>query len=212
MALQGPIPIESSPAFPRGAYAAGGFEPVRDFEASKGGRFVQSKDKTTGLRWHLNCFALDGDEGLVFTSPRGLPLRHSQFRQRVWVPALTAAGLTGVHFHDLRHTGNTLAANAGASLRELMDRMGHDNERAALIYQFSRQRRPPASHRRQPQQARSRRTQANKRARSDQGIGHATGTEAPEGILIMIQNPTYNPLTCTEAKRPDRDSNAGPTA
>ena len=40
----------------------------------------------------------------------------------------------GVHFHDLRHTGNTLAATAGASLRELMDRMGHDSERAALTY------------------------------------------------------------------------------
>jgi hypothetical protein len=42
--------------------------------------------------------------------------------------------LTGVHFHDLRHTCNTLAASADASLRELMDRMGHDSERAALIY------------------------------------------------------------------------------
>src|SRR5580692_10554563 len=49
MAIQGAIPIEFSSAFPRGAYAAGGFEPVRDFEASKAGRFVQSKDKTTGL-------------------------------------------------------------------------------------------------------------------------------------------------------------------
>jgi integrase len=39
-----------------------------------------------------------------------------------------------VHFHDLRHTGNTLAATAGATLRELMDRMGHDSERAAMIY------------------------------------------------------------------------------
>jgi integrase len=53
------------------------------------------------IRWHLSCFAQDGDEGLVFTSPKGLPLRHSLFRQRVWVPALAAAGLTGVHFHDL---------------------------------------------------------------------------------------------------------------
>ncbi len=87
-----------------------------------------------GIRWHLNCFAQDGDEGLVFTSPRGLPLRHSQFRQRVWLPALKAAGLTNIHFHDLRHTGNTFAANTGASLRELMDRMGHDSERAAMIY------------------------------------------------------------------------------
>jgi integrase len=86
------------------------------------------------IQWHLNCFAQDGDDSLVFTSPSGIPLQHSRFRQRIWVPALNAAGLTGVHFHDLRHTGNTLAASAGASLRELMDRMGHDSERAALIY------------------------------------------------------------------------------
>jgi integrase len=86
------------------------------------------------IRWHLNCFAQAGDEGLVFTSPRGMPLRHSQFRQRVWLPALKAAELNGLHFHDLRHSGNTLAASAGASLRELMDRMGHDSERAAMIY------------------------------------------------------------------------------
>src|ERR1019366_5098899 len=38
------------------------------------------------------------------------------------------------HFHDLRHSGNTLAAGAGATLRELMDRMGHESERAAMIY------------------------------------------------------------------------------
>jgi hypothetical protein len=37
---------------------------------------------------------------------------------------LTKVGLTGVHFHDLRHTGNTLTADAGANLRELMERMG----------------------------------------------------------------------------------------
>jgi hypothetical protein len=38
------------------------------------------------------------------------------------------------HFHDLRHTGNTLTAGTGATLRELMDRMGHNSTRAALIY------------------------------------------------------------------------------
>jgi integrase len=37
-----------------------------------------------------------------------------------------------IHFHDLRHTGNMLAADAGAGLRELMDRMGHSTTRAAL--------------------------------------------------------------------------------
>lgn len=39
-----------------------------------------------------------------------------------------------MHFHDLRHTGNTLAAASGANLRELMERMGHASTRAALIY------------------------------------------------------------------------------
>ncbi|MBB2745198.1 UNVERIFIED_ORG: integrase [Microbispora rosea subsp. rosea] len=47
------------------------------------------------------------------------------------------AGVPKVHFHDLRHTGNTLAASTGASLRELMDRMGHSSTRAAIIYQHA---------------------------------------------------------------------------
>ena len=36
----------------------------------------------------------------------------------------------GLHFHDLRHTGNTFAASGGAGLKNLMARMGHDSERA----------------------------------------------------------------------------------
>ena len=48
MALQGPIPVEFAHVFPHGAFAAGGFEPMRDFDASSGDRFVQAKDKATG--------------------------------------------------------------------------------------------------------------------------------------------------------------------
>ncbi len=70
---------------------------------------------------------------LVFASSTGSPLAHSNFRRRVWLPALAAVGLEGIHLHDLRHTGNQLTANAGANPRELMARMGHDSERAALI-------------------------------------------------------------------------------
>jgi hypothetical protein len=48
------------------------------------------------------------------------------------------AGLpAGFHFHDLRHTGNNLAAASGASTRELMHRVGHGSMRAALIYQHA---------------------------------------------------------------------------
>jgi hypothetical protein len=42
-----------------------------------------------------------------------------------------------LHLHDLRQTGNTLAAQSGASLRDLMALMGHDSPAAALIYQHS---------------------------------------------------------------------------
>ena len=48
MAVQGPIPVEFAHVFPHGAFAAGGFEPMRDFDASSGDRFVQAKDKATG--------------------------------------------------------------------------------------------------------------------------------------------------------------------
>jgi integrase len=89
------------------------------------------------LRWHLQCFANDGDDGLIFTSPAGTPMRHSNLYRRVWLKAVEDAGLSGVHFYDLRHTGNTLTAGAGASLRELMERMGHASARAALIYLHS---------------------------------------------------------------------------
>jgi integrase len=83
---------------------------------------------------HLAVFTVDHPDALVFTSPAGMPMRPSNFRRRVWYPALAEAGLPGIHFHDLRHTGNAFTAATGATLRELMDRMGHSSARAALIY------------------------------------------------------------------------------
>ena len=49
-----------------------------------------------------------------------------------------------VHIRDLRHTGNQLVANAGANPKELMARMGHDSERAAMIYLHSSRKRQRA--------------------------------------------------------------------
>jgi hypothetical protein len=48
VAIQGAIPVEFGVAFPHGVYAAGAFEPVRDFDRSQGDRFVQQNDKATG--------------------------------------------------------------------------------------------------------------------------------------------------------------------
>ena len=86
------------------------------------------------VRRHIGSLREPDGNSLLFTSPRGSPLRHTNFRIRVWLPALRAAGLPMIHFHDLRHAGNMLAADAGAGLRELMDRMGHSTTRAALTY------------------------------------------------------------------------------
>jgi len=91
----------------------------------------------TEVQEHLDNYTGADPDALLFTSPRGDVLRHSNFWRVTWVPAMTATGVTGIHFHDLRHAGNHLVAEAGASLRELMDRMGHTSSRAALIYLHS---------------------------------------------------------------------------
>jgi integrase len=62
---------------------------------------------------------------------------HRKTFYRNWNKATEEAGLAGFHFHDLRHTGNTLAAATGASTKELMNRMGQASPRAALIYQHA---------------------------------------------------------------------------
>ncbi|MFF2744951.1 tyrosine-type recombinase/integrase [Kitasatospora sp. NPDC058048] len=87
------------------------------------------------LEHHLELHAAKGQDGLFFVGPRGGRLRRSNFRDD-WVAAKEKAGLPSqVHFHDVRHFGNELAARNGATLRELMARMGHSTFRAALIYQ-----------------------------------------------------------------------------
>lgn len=88
------------------------------------------------LRVHLDNYAESGEFGHVFVGPKGGLLRRSAFR-RIWNKARTVAKVPDIHFHDLRHVGNTLAAGTGASLKDLMSRMGHASTRAALIYQHA---------------------------------------------------------------------------
>jgi integrase len=88
------------------------------------------------LHWHLERFAQPGERGLVFAGPKGATLRRSNFRP-IWNAACDQVGMSGLHFHDLRHVGGTLAAATGASLKELMARLGHSSTRAAMIYQHA---------------------------------------------------------------------------
>jgi integrase len=88
------------------------------------------------VREHLDANVGLEATALVFAGPSGAPLWRGNFNKLVgWTEAVRRIGAPGLHVHDLRHTGNTLASKSGASLRDLMTRMGHDNPRAALIYQ-----------------------------------------------------------------------------
>jgi integrase len=79
------------------------------------------------VRDHIGSNSEAGADGLVFVGPRGGQLRRRNFR-RLWLKAVKDAKLPdGVHFHDLRHTGNHLAATNGASTKELMARMPLDD-------------------------------------------------------------------------------------
>jgi integrase len=139
------------------------------------------------LRRHLKKFTDAADEALVFTGEKGAMLSRGNWHTTVsWVPSVKAAGLPeGFHFHDLRHTGNQLAASAGASTRELMRRMGHGSMRAALIYQHATDDRDQEIAKelsRRAEEARKKAKKAGKKKRkSDKGRsdGESGPTEGP---------------------------------
>jgi integrase len=90
------------------------------------------------LREHLDAYVASESTALMFTGQHGGVLRRGNFRRDSgWPEAVAALGTPGLHFHDLRHTGNTLAAQTGVSLADLKARMGHDSVRAAMIYQHA---------------------------------------------------------------------------
>lgn len=85
---------------------------------------------------HLDTYVKAEPDALLFTGLKGNALRRPNFSQRSnWTSVVAKLGLKGLHFHDLRHAGNLWASKAGMSTKDLMARMGHDDMRAALIYQ-----------------------------------------------------------------------------
>jgi integrase len=89
------------------------------------------------LRRHLELYVRSSGRPYVFTSSEGTPIERNNFRQRIWLPATEACGMSGFRFHDLRHTAGTLAARTGATTKELMARLGHASPQAAMIYQHA---------------------------------------------------------------------------
>ncbi|HEX3206190.1 MAG TPA: tyrosine-type recombinase/integrase, partial [Propionibacteriaceae bacterium] len=71
-------------------------------------------------------------EDVLFSSPNGEPIRLANWRQRVWDPAVAAAGLTGLTPHDLRHTAASLAIASGASVKNVQRMLGHKDAAMTL--------------------------------------------------------------------------------
>lgn len=72
---------------------------------------------------------LNRDPGtLLFTTPRGNPIRHGNWRHRIWVPAVEASGLDPKpRIHDARHTHASWLLEMGASLEQVQDQLGHES-------------------------------------------------------------------------------------
>ena len=88
------------------------------------------------VRDHLEKHVGKVKTALLFPAANGGHLHPRTFGKRI-DNARDAAGRPDLTFHMLRHTGAVLAAQTGATLAELMERLGHSTPGAALRYQHA---------------------------------------------------------------------------
>lgn len=93
---------------------------------------------------HLSKYVGAAGSSLLFPATDGVGHLSQSSVQWYWSKARTAAGRPDLRWHDLRHTGATLAAQTGATLAELMARLGHSSPQAAMKYQHAAQGRDQA--------------------------------------------------------------------
>jgi hypothetical protein len=126
MAFQGAISVDFGTVFPDGAYAAGVFEAVRDFDRSQGDRFVQQMDKATGLPlWTVDV--IDAEQSarqrtvkvkvaaehqpVLPSAPAGSPFAPVEFTGLTVTPYVNQAGRLA---YSLKATGvRTPGRNSG---------------------------------------------------------------------------------------------------
>ena len=108
---------------------------VRLYTKTKSSRTVGLPDHlaTLLLNWKSVCPA--SELSLVFPRPSGRVLEPSEFRKRVFKPALMIANLDpSFRIHDLRHTAASLYVRAGASVVDLMRVFGWSQMQTAMRY------------------------------------------------------------------------------
>ena len=90
------------------------------------------------IKAHMRDHVGFGDDAL-FIPARQDPTRFlaPSSLYKVFYPAREAIGRPDLHVHDLRHTGALLATMTGAPLKDIMRRLGHSSQQAAMIYQHA---------------------------------------------------------------------------
>ncbi len=88
---------------------------------------------------HLEAFTGPGPDDFLFAAADGVSRLPPSAFYKYWRAARELAGRLDLRLHDLRHTGATMAAIAGATLAELQQRLGHSSVNAALRYQRAAQ-------------------------------------------------------------------------
>ncbi|WP_263649411.1 tyrosine-type recombinase/integrase [Mycobacterium intracellulare] len=90
------------------------------------------------IKDHLDRFVDDDKDALLFPAAHGGHLAPASL-YRQFYRARSAAKRDDLRWHDLRHSGAVLAAATGATLAELMARLGHSTPGAAMRYQHAAQ-------------------------------------------------------------------------
>lgn len=122
----------------RGVVRADGQKIVGDPKSEAGKREVAIPPHLIPmLHEHRDSMPTRAPDALLFPATDGVSHIAPSSLYRVYYPARAAAGRPDLRWHDLRHTGATLAAQTGATMAELMSRLGHSTQQAALRYQHA---------------------------------------------------------------------------
>ena len=104
-----------------------------------GGRLEWGSPKTHEARvvivpgFITEALPIVAPDELVFTAPKGGPLRTTNFRRDVWHPACEASGMPeGFLVHDLRDTAASLMIASGASIKSVQRALGHASAKMTL--------------------------------------------------------------------------------
>jgi len=111
---------------------------VEESLAEVSGRIVFGPTKTHAMRKlplppslaaalerHLDERVGAAIDALLFTSPKGKPLRYGNFMRTVWKPTLVELGLPDVGIHVLRHSAAAAMIRTGASPTAVQRILGH---------------------------------------------------------------------------------------